>query len=86
MSDVAASVSYLFEGHPLVLQHLTPSLLNLYTGEEDMSPVYTQGVSRVVRFEGVTRCEGGGSVAVIMAVLSLSHKQVGIAHRVFLAW
>jgi len=32
MSDVAASVSYLFEGHPLVLQHLTPSLLNLYTG------------------------------------------------------
>lgn len=34
MSDVAASVSYLFEGHPLVLQHLTPSLLNLYTDVE----------------------------------------------------
>jgi hypothetical protein len=32
MSGLNASVSYLFEGHPLVLQHLVPALLNLYTG------------------------------------------------------
>jgi hypothetical protein len=32
MSSLGASVAYLFEGHPLVLQHLVPSLLNLYTG------------------------------------------------------
>lgn len=29
---VGESVSYLFEGHPLVVQHLVPALLNLYTG------------------------------------------------------
>lgn len=32
VSNLSASVGYLFEGHPLVVQHLVPSLLNLYTG------------------------------------------------------
>lgn len=32
MSNLSASVSYLFEAHPLVVQHLVPALLSLYSG------------------------------------------------------